>query len=72
MSLTVDLQKMSVPEKLRLMEEIWQDLCRDQSQVPSPKWHGEVLEERDRKIASGEESFVDWETAKRKLREELQ
>ena len=71
MSVTVDLQKMTVEEKLRLMEDIWEDLSRVESDVPSPKWHGEVLEERDRKIASGTESFVDWETAKRKLREEL-
>ena len=72
MSVTVDLQKMSVAEKLRLMEDIWQDLCRVETEVVSPEWHGQVLQERDRKIASGEEAFVDWEIAKRKLREELQ
>ena len=41
-------------------------------EVSSPAWHGDVLAERDRLIESGEEKFVDWETAKRKLREELQ
>ncbi len=37
----------------------------------SPAWHGDVLAERDRLIASGEEKFMDWETAKRQLRETL-
>ena len=61
---------MSTPDKLRLMEELWTDLsCKD---VTSPDWHGDVLAERDRLIESGEEKFVDWETAKRQLRQELQ
>ncbi len=54
------------------MEALWQGLSRDESELPSPERHGEVLEERDRKIAGGEESFVDWAVAKKKLREELQ
>jgi len=41
MPAAIDLQKMSAPDKLRLIE-------------------------------AGEEKFVDWETAKRHLREELQ
>ena len=65
---TIDLQQMTTPDKLRLMED------RDLSvkEVSSPAWHGDVLAERDRLIASGEEKFMDWETAKRQLREELQ
>ena len=35
---------------------------------PSPAWHGEVLAERERKLASGEDTFMDWETAKQQLR----
>jgi hypothetical protein len=68
----VDLHQLTVADKLRLMEELWRDLSANETQIASPEWHGDVLKERDRKIASGEESFVDWELAKRKLREELQ
>lgn len=70
MPATVDLQQMSVSEKLRLMEALWSDLSKED--VASPSWHGEVLAERDRLIDSGEEKFLDWETAKKQLREELQ
>lgn len=69
MSVMVDLQQMSTAEKLRLMEALWTDLSK--GDVPSPDWHGDVLAERDRLIDSGEEKFVDWEAAKRQLREEL-
>ncbi len=70
MSATVDLQQMSIPDKLRLMEALWIDLSKED--VASPGWHGEVLAERDRLIATGEEKFVEWETAKQQLRKELQ
>jgi hypothetical protein len=72
MSTTIDLQEMTTPDKLRLMEELWQNLSMTDSEVSSPEWHGEVLAERDRLIDSGEETFIDWKTAKKRLREELQ
>lgn len=67
----VDLKRMTLPEKLRLMEALWEDLCQSEQELSSPDWHREVLEEREKKIASGEESFVDWDVAKKKLRQEL-
>jgi len=60
---------MSTRDKLRLMEDLWADLSG--TDVLSPAWHGDALAERDRLIESGEEKFVDWESAKRRLREEL-
>jgi hypothetical protein len=72
MSTTIDLQEMTTPDKLRLMEALWQNLSTSPSEVASPEWHGEILSERDRLTDSGEETFIDWETAKKQLREELQ
>ena len=69
MPATVDLNQMSTPDKLRLMEDLWADLSG--KEVSSPDWHGEVLAERDRLITSGKERLIDWEIAKRQLREEL-
>jgi len=69
MSATVDLQQMTVAEKLQLMETLWRDLSRENH--ASPAWHGEILAQRDRLTAAGEEQFVDWETAKKQLRQEL-
>ena len=71
MAVTIDLQQMSVPEKLRLMEDLWRDLSRNESDLASPGWHGLVLAEREKKLASGEDSLVDWETAKKELRAKL-
>ena len=71
MAATVDLQQMSVLEKLRLMEDLWRDLSRNESDVASPPWHGKVLEEREKRLVSGEDELLDWETAKQELRAKL-
>jgi hypothetical protein len=60
---------MTTAEKLRVMEAIWADLSRNETQVESPAWHEDVLKKREAKVKSGAESFIDWETAKKQLRE---
>jgi hypothetical protein len=72
MNATVDLRQMSVLEKLRLMEDLWRDLSQNEADLASPEWHGAVLAGRERKLASGEDTLLDWETAKRQLRAKLQ
>jgi hypothetical protein len=72
MSAQIDLQQMTIPDKLRLMEALWEDLSKQDAELKSPEWHGKVLAERERLVESGQEAFIDWEVAKRKLREELQ
>ena len=67
----VDLGTMSTADKLRLMEDLWADLSSKGAEIPSPAWHGDVLAERERLTASGEETFIPWEAAKKQLREEL-
>jgi hypothetical protein len=71
MEATLPLDKMTVAEKLRAMEAIWADLSRNESHIESPEWHGDVLRERDAKIKSGQEKFVDWEAAKKQLCKKL-
>ena len=62
------LDQMTLPEKLHLMEALWDDLTRKPGDIPSPDWHGEVLAECDRHVESGKEAFVDWDAAKAEIR----
>ena len=71
METTLPLDKMSVAEKLRIMEAIWTDLSRDESQIESPAWHREILRSREKKIKSGVEKFLTWESVKKELRNKL-
>ena len=69
---TTLVQNMGAPEKFPPMEALWQGFSKTDSGMGSIAWHGEVLAGRDRLTDSGKESFVDWEAAKARLREELQ
>lgn len=68
MSVEVPLDRMSFPEKLRLLEALWDDLTRKPENFPSPAWHQDVLKECQRRAESGEERFSDWEAAKDDIR----
>lgn len=50
MTATMLLDKMTTSEKLLAVEEIWEDLCRNPEDVPSPAWHGDILEKRSKRI----------------------
>ena len=65
----ITLDKMTVPEKLRLMEALWVDLSRPEAGMELPAWHANALRETAQRVAEGKETAVDWETAKRELRE---
>ncbi len=71
MEATLPLDRMTVAEKLRAMEALWADLSRNEAQFGSPAWHGDMLHDRAARVKSGKESFTDWETAKKRLRDKL-
>jgi hypothetical protein len=71
MDIALLLDQMTTEEKLRAMEALWADLSRCEQDVPSPAWHEQVLKEREESLQSGQEQFLDWEAAKRELRDRL-
>ena len=71
MEITLPLDQMTIEEKLRVMEMLWNDLTHQETEFTSPAWHEEVLKKREERIKAGQENFVDWETAKKHLRERL-
>jgi hypothetical protein len=70
MSINLPLDQMTIEEKLQAMEALWADLTRNEEQFESPAWHEQVLKEREQRVKSGQESFIDWEIAKKQLRQE--
>ena len=62
---------MSLPEKLELFETLWDDLSRQPQQLQSPEWHKDVLEDRRQNVQSGDETFSDWEDAKKEIRKRI-
>jgi putative addiction module component (TIGR02574 family) len=69
---SLPIDRMTVKEKLLAMEALWDNLCRDEAQVPVQEWHKQLLDERRRQIEAGEAKFVDWDTAKVRIRSRIQ
>ncbi|MDO3378410.1 addiction module protein [Geoalkalibacter halelectricus] len=67
----LELEKMTVKEKLRALELLWDDLCRHAEGVPSPKWHEEILADRVIRHEAGEDPALDWRAAKERIRNNL-
>lgn len=67
MKVDLPLEEMTLEDKLQAMDLLWADLSRNAPDEATPEWHGEVLLERERRVASGEERVIDWEEAKRQL-----
>ncbi len=51
------IDQMTLEEKLRTMEALWDDLCQREEDVPVPQWHKDLLDERERLIEQGASQF---------------
>ena len=68
MELTLPLTRMTTSDKLRALEKIWDDLSRTSKNVPSPSWHADVLQARQKRLQNGSSRFTEWTEAKRAIR----
>jgi hypothetical protein len=71
MSTNLPLKDMTLQEKLAAIELLWDDLARSPESVESPNWHKDILDERRERVADGTAHFVDWETAKKDIRNKV-
>ena len=61
---TIEIKKMSMVERLQAMEALWDSLLYEESEIESPEWHRDILEERKRKIENGKAQFISLEKLK--------
>jgi hypothetical protein len=65
--MNLNIQGMTITEKLQTMEMLWDDLCRNTPEMKSPDWHGKILMQREEQLRQGKDSFEDWELAKKEI-----
>lgn len=63
-----DIKKMSTIERLQAMEELWDALCHEDQEIESPAWHGDILEDRKKKIETGKAEFISIKDLKESVR----
>jgi len=62
-----ELQKLSVGEKLELVEQLWTDIAPESVSMSVPQSHQDELLRRHQRIAAGEASFTNWEDARQRI-----
>jgi len=63
-----EIAKMSVEERVALMEELWVSFDRDDLVYPVPDWHEKILDER---ADSKDEDFLPLDDVKKYLQSKL-
>jgi putative addiction module component (TIGR02574 family) len=63
-----ELEKMSVTERLRAMDQLWDSLNHRGDEIPSPDWHQDVLADRKARAQRGEAKFLTLEQLRSRLR----
>ncbi len=68
MSVAIDeLLELSVPDKLDVLERLWDSITADPQQVAIPDWHLEELDRREEELRRNPQSGKDWEAVKQRL-----
>jgi hypothetical protein len=70
-AISLPLSKMSLSQKMDVMERVWSSMVSNDSKFESPAWHLDVLKERERLVAAGKAKFSDWSEAKERIRKQV-
>ena len=63
-----EIKNMTTTERLEAMELLWDALCHEEQEIPSPAWHESVLKKRKERIEAGEAKFYTLDQLKELLR----
>jgi len=71
MTVELPVEQMTVAEKLRALELLWDNLRRNEEDIPVPSWHKEMLDNRERLVREGKAHFESWESAKKRIADQI-
>lgn len=64
----VSIFDLSPPEKLQLVEDLWDDLAANQLEIPIHEWQKEELDRRKANLMKNPGTGLSWEQVKYKSR----
>ena len=60
-----ELKKLSVPERVQLVEDLWDSIASSNAKVPIPQWQKDELARRKRNYQRHPDSGLAWDQVKR-------
>ena len=64
----IEIDRLALSEKLLLVEDVWDSIAFDNSELPMPEWQKKELDRRYREYKNGKLDLFDWETTHSELR----
>jgi putative addiction module component (TIGR02574 family) len=64
-----DIDRLTVPERLDLIDLLWDSIPETLEDLPVPEWHRQELERRLAAADAHPETAIPWEQVKARLRE---
>jgi putative addiction module component (TIGR02574 family) len=64
---TLQIERMSLAERLQAMELLWRSMAAAPDKLESPAWHKRILKKRLAKVKSGKGEFLTLTRLKRRL-----
>ncbi len=61
---TIELSQFTLREKFQIMQSIWEELRGSVDHFEVPQSHKDILDERRRRVESGESKILDWDQVK--------
>lgn len=61
-----EIKTLSVEKRMQLMEDIWDSLRHENTEITSPAWHKKILQDRIQLIQSGKAKFLSIQELKSK------
>jgi putative addiction module component (TIGR02574 family) len=63
-----EIDKLNLAEKLLLIEDVWDSIAQDNSELPMPEWQKLELDKRYKEYKEGEQELHDWQSVHEELR----
>ena len=63
-----EINKLNLAEKLLLVEDIWDSIAQDNSELPMPEWQKLELDKRYKEYKAGGQNLHDWQSVHEDLR----
>ncbi|MCB2181058.1 MAG: addiction module protein [Desulfobulbaceae bacterium] len=67
-SKTISIFNLSPPEKLQLVEDLWDDLAASPSEIPIHEWQKKELSRRKTNLMNAPASGLSWDEVKLRVR----
>ena len=61
------LETLSVPERVQMVEDLWDSIARSNAAIPMPQWQKDELTRRRQNYLQNPDSGTSWEQAKQDI-----